>query len=121
MFYGSAKTQDAAVSAFMLRRSQDEALIDSDQPDTLIGLAGQRGTRANLQRAQVVVLCEPVYDPRTKTQVPRRAHRQSNRNEVWYCILTSQTMIETLVETKEAAKADVTAEAFDFTAGEARC
>ena len=102
----------------MLRRDDGGQLIDPDQPDTLLGLANTMGTGTNLQRATVVILCEPVYDPKVKAQVPKRAHRQGNLQEVWYYQLTSQTKIEQLVETKEAAKAGFTAEAFEFTAGE---
>ena len=94
------------------------ALLDDDQPDTLIGLASTMGTGTNLQRATVVILCEPVYDPKIKAQVPKRAHRQGNSCEVWYYILTSKTVIENLVETKEARKAGFTAEAFEVTASE---
>lgn len=76
------------------------------------------GTGTNLQRARVVIICDPVYDPKVKAQVPKRAHRQGNPNELWYYVLTSETMIENLMEKKEAAKAEFTAEAFEFTASE---
>ena len=119
MYYGSSDRRTAAINAFMLRKGDNGELLDDDQPDTLLGLANTMGTGTNLQRATVVILCEPIYDPKLMSQVPKRAHRQGNSDEVWFYRVTSKTMIENMVEQKQAAKAGFTAEAFQLTASEA--
>ena len=53
------------------------------------------------------------------SQIRKRADRQGNPGEVWFCRLSSQTMMEKMVEQKQAAKAGFTAEAFQLTASEA--
>ena len=118
MYTGTVDKRKAAVSAFMLMKDEHGELLDQDQPDTLIGLASTMGTGANLQRATVVFLCEPVYDAKLQAQAPKRAHRQGNPKEVWYYLLTSKTSIEQLVEDKVARKAGFTAEAFEMTTSE---
>lgn len=115
MYFGPAEKRTTAINAFMLRMDDKGKPLDQDQSDVLLGLVNMMGTGTNLQRATVAILCKPVYDPKIKSQVPKRAHRQGNPNEVWYYVLTSQTMIENLVEEKQAAKAGFTAEAFQLT------
>ena len=118
MYSGPVEKRQAAVNAFMLMKDENGDLIDDDQPDVLLGLASTLGTGGNLQRATVVILCEPVYDPKVSRQVPKRAHRQGNYNPVHYYLLSSCTSIEALVQDKEARKAGFTADAFELTTSE---
>lgn len=82
MVFGPSKRRTAAVDAFMLRTDDKGNLLCQDQPDVLLGLANMMGTGTNLQRATLVILCEPIYNPKIKAQIPKRAHRQGNPNEV---------------------------------------
>jgi len=112
MFHGEAKQRALARSAFMLERDSAGDLKQNDQPDILIGLAGIMGEGVNLQRAELVILCEPTQKPKLAKQVPKRAHRQGNPNKVYYYVIFSGTDFERIVAEKCKKKAGFSADAF---------
>ena len=90
----------------MLMKDVNEVLLDKDQPDTLIDLTSTMNTGTNLQRATVIILFEPVYDPKMKTQIPKRIHRQSNSLEISYYTLSSKQLLKSLLRLRRQEKRD---------------
>jgi len=54
-------------------------------------------TGMNLNRATVITLCEPVYDPKLYKQVLKRVHRLEQEEKMFVYVLFSDTIIEKYV------------------------
>jgi hypothetical protein len=54
-------------------------------------------TGMNLNRATVITLCEPVYDPKLYKQVLKRVHRLEQEEKMFVYVLFSDTTIEKYV------------------------
>ena len=106
------------IFVFILRKNDDEQLINFDQFDILFELTNTMNTNTNFQRATMIILCKSMYDSKMKIQIFKRAHRQNNFQKIWYYQFTSQTKIKQLIETKKIAKIDFTIETFEFTTNE---
>lgn len=113
MYYGTARQRSAAIDAFMLKKNLNiDKLLDPYQPNVILEVAGIIGQGINLQRATVVILCEPLYNPKLLKQIPKRAHRLGQKEDVDFYILIADIMIEGVVRTKCKAKSGFTADAF---------
>ena len=66
----------------MLRKNDDEQLINFDQFDILFELTNTMSTNTNFQRATMIILCESMYDSKMKIQIFKRAHRQNNFQKI---------------------------------------
>ena len=72
----------------MLKKSLNTSeLLDTDQPNILLGVAGTIGTGTNLQRAEAVILCECLYNPKLAKKIFERPHRLGQKNNIHYHIV----------------------------------
>lgn len=112
MYFGDPKKRKEAEYSFMRVTDTDGNLLVKDEPDCLIGCIGIMGTGLNLTRATVVILCEPIYDPKLYKQAPKRAHRLGQKEEVFVYLLLSNTTIEKYVDDRRESRSGFGADAF---------
>lgn len=112
MYFGDPKKRKDAEYSFMRAADPDGNLLVKDESDCLIGCIGIMGTGLNLTRATVVILCEPIYDPKLYKQAPKRAHRLGQKEEVFLYVLLSNTTIEKYVDERRVSRSGFGADAF---------
>jgi len=74
MFHDKIKQKALAQLTFMLKKDFAEDLKQNDQSDILINLANIMSESVNLQRAELVILCESIQKLKLTKQVSKHAH-----------------------------------------------
>ena len=103
MFFGSPKKRKDAEEAFQRKVDENENLLHDDQPDCLLGTCKVMGTGLTLTNASLMILCEPIYNVKTFTQIPKRAHRMGQLKQVTFAVLHGGTQIERYVSSKQGS------------------
>lgn len=52
----------------------------------------------------IVIMCESIYDPKLIKQILKRVHQQKNLNEIYYYMISFDTMIEKMTRIELAEK-----------------
>lgn len=91
---------------------KSDILKNKNQSDSLINLTDIMRQGINLQRAQMMILCESTYNFKLAKQISKRTHWQSNKNEVWYYVISSDIEIEKMIDEKRKAKIEFTKKIF---------
>lgn len=91
---------------------KSDILKNKNQSDSLINLTDIMRQGVNLQRAQMMILCESTYNFKLAKQILKRTHWQSNKNEVWYYVISSDIEIEKMINEKRKAKVEFTKKIF---------
>ncbi len=112
MFHDKIKQKALARLAFMLKKDFAEDLKQNDQSDILINLANIMSESVNLQRAELVILCESIQKLKLTKQVSKHAHWQSNFNKVYYYVIFSRINFERIVTEKCKKKINFSANVF---------
>ena len=113
MYSGSDEQKTKAIETFIgLTSPETGKPVHDEQPDVLLGLAKKMGEGLDLPQAEVVILCEPLYDPNLHAQMPARARRQGTPHVVQFWVIKSDTEIEGIVDERRDSKENFTAAAF---------
>jgi len=112
MFHDEIKQRALTRFAFMLERDFAKDLKQNNQSNILINLANIMSESVNLQRAELVILCEFIQKLKLAKQVSKHAHQQSNFNKVYYYVIFSKIDFERIVTEKCKKKIDFSVNIF---------